>query len=79
MICLFKEVSDAGLFIERQKVLPVSYKGYSLDKDFIIGQLVENEIILALKSLDGIIPVHEAQLLTYLNLAKQEIRLTDQF
>ena len=77
--CLYKEIENSGLYIERQKVLPVTYKGVLLDKDFIIDQLVEHEIILELKSVEGILPVHDAQLLTYLKLANKKLGLLINF
>jgi GxxExxY protein len=78
-VCLFKELESIGLHVERQKVLPVTYKGQVLHKDFVIDQLVENEIILELKSIDGILPVHDAQLLTYLKLADKKLGLLINF
>ena len=68
-VCLCRELASKQLFVERQKVLPVIYKGQTLYKEFIIDQLVENEIILELKSVEGILPIHEAQLVTYLKLS----------
>ena len=45
-LCLYEEIKRRGLYIERQKVLPITYKGYVLDKEFIIDHLVEDEIVL---------------------------------
>lgn len=78
-ICLFEEMKCSGLFVERPKILPVVYKGILLDKDFVIDQLVENTIILELKSLENILPVHEAQLLTYLKLSGKKLGLLINF
>lgn len=78
-ICLFNEMQSIGLFVERQKVLPVIYKGHLLSKDFIIDQLVENEVIVELKAMDGILPVHEAQLITYLKLSGKKLGLLINF
>ena len=77
--CLFQEIQNAGLKVERQKLLPVTYKGNVLEKDFYIDQLVENEIVLELKSIDGVLPVHEAQLLTYLKLSDRKLGLLINF
>ena len=71
-VCLFNEMQHYGLNVERQKLLPVTYKGHSLDKEFSIDQLVDNEIVLELKSVENILPVHEAQLLTYLKLSDKK-------
>jgi GxxExxY protein len=78
-VCLFKELENIGLYVERQKLLPVTYKGQVLHKDFVIDQLVENEIILELKAIDGILPVYDAQLLTCLKLANKKLGLLINF
>jgi GxxExxY protein len=78
-VCLFKRLTNMGLYVERQKVLPVIYKGHDLNKEFIIDQLVENEIVLELKSVEGILPVHEAQLVTYLKLSNKKLGLLINF
>ena len=78
-VCLNKELEHSGLYVEKQKALPVLYKGQILNKDFVIDQLIENEIILELKSVEGILPVHEAQLLTYLKLADKKLGLLINF
>ena len=78
-VCLCKELQYIGLDVKRQKVLPVIYKGYTLNKEFIIEQAVKNEIIIELKSVEGILPVHEAQLVTYLKLSEKKLRLLINF
>ena len=78
-ICLFTEMQSLGLSVERQKGLPVIYKGHLLSKDFIIDHLVENEIIVELKAVEGILPVHEAQLVTYLKLSEKKLGLLINF
>ncbi|MCW3086962.1 MAG: hypothetical protein JWQ78_348 [Sediminibacterium sp.] len=78
-ICLFQEMKLKGLYVERQKALPVVYKGHIMNKDFIIDQLVENEIVLELKAVEGILPIHEAQLLTYLKLSQKKLGLLINF
>jgi GxxExxY protein len=78
-ICLFQELANIGLYDERHKVLPVVYKGYNINKEFIIDQLVENEIVLELKSVEGILPIHEAQLVTYLKLSNKKLGLLINF
>lgn len=78
-VCLWRELEGKGLYVERQKVLPVIYKGYTLNKEFIIDQLVENEVILELKSVEGVLPVHEAQLVTYLKLSGRKLGLLINF
>jgi GxxExxY protein len=78
-VCLCRELSKAGLFVDRQILLPVVYKGELLDKDFIIDQLVEGEVVLELKSVESILPIHEAQLVTYLKLSNKKLGLLINF
>ena len=59
----------AGLVYQRQVPLPVIYKAVRLDCGYRIDVLVENTVILELKTVERLIPVHEAQLLTYLRLS----------
>ena len=67
--CLCHELSFGGLSLERQKPLALSYKGITLDCGYRLDLVVENAIILELKSCDKIDPIHKAQLLTYLKLS----------
>lgn len=78
-ICLVKELIAIGLRVERQVYLPVTYKGEELKLDFRIDLLAENEIVIELKAIEGILPVHEAQLLTYLKLSGKKIGLLINF
>lgn len=66
--CLSHELSLRYLSFERQKPLPIIYKGKELDCGYRLDIVVENTIILELKSCDNIEPIHKAQLLTYLKL-----------
>jgi GxxExxY protein len=77
--CLFFELAESGLTVERQKRLPVIYKGIDLEKDFFIDLLVENSIVVELKSVETLQPVHEAQLLTYLKLSECKLGLLINF
>ena len=63
----------------RQVSLPVKYKGDLLDAEYKIDVLVENEIIIELKAVEELMPVHEAQLLTYLKLADKKLGLLINF
>ena len=67
--CLCHEFGLRGLSNERQKPLPVIYKGIELDCGYRLDIVVENTIILELKSCEKIEPIHKAQLLTYLRLS----------
>jgi GxxExxY protein len=67
--CISHELSIGGLSLEKQKPLPVQYKGINLDCSYRLDVVVENAIILELKSCEKIEPIHKAQLLTYLKLS----------
>ena len=66
--CMVKELVKRGLRVQSQVELPVIYKGEVVDKSFRVDLLVENHIIVELKSIDQLLPIHEVQLLTYLRL-----------
>ncbi|TAE89436.1 MAG: GxxExxY protein [Bacteroidetes bacterium] len=72
-VCLYKELRQKNLYVQRQVVLPVKYKTELLDLDFRIDLLVAEEIIIELKAVDIILPVHEAQIITYLKLADKRL------
>ncbi len=72
-ICLVEELKERGLSVEWQVKLPVVYKDKILQKDFFIDILVEREIVIELKAVEVLLPVHEVQTLTYMKLA--DIRL----
>ena len=70
---LCHELATLGIGFERQKEMPVRYKGVSLDCGYRIDLLVCGEIVLELKCVDTLQPIHEAQLLTYMKLAQKPI------
>ena len=67
--CLAHELKIKTVNFERQKELPIEYKGLKLNCGYRIDLLVQDQLILELKSCDAIQPIHEAQLLTYLKLS----------
>jgi GxxExxY protein len=67
--CICHELSSQSSSIERQKPLAINYKGINLDCGYRLDIVVENTIILELKSCEKIEPIHKAQLLTYLKLS----------
>lgn len=67
-VCLCHELSLCKLSLEKQKKLPVCYKGITVDCAYRIDLLIEGRVIVELKTVEKILPVHEAQLLTYLKL-----------
>ena len=77
--CLAYELSSEGIAFQVQHPQPVQYKGIQLDCGFRIDILVENRLILELKSVDSLKGVHEAQLLTYMKLARIKIGLLINF
>ena len=71
--CMLEELREKELYVENQVVLPLMYKGKDTGKTFMVDLLVENEIILELKAVEKILPVHEVQLLTYMRLADKRL------
>jgi GxxExxY protein len=67
--CLCYELSVLGIRFERQKSLPVKYKNVNLDCGYRLDLVIEGKIILELKTVEQLLPIHEAQLLTYLKLS----------
>ena len=77
--CLAHELSLANISFERQLPLPVIYKSLSLDCGYRLDFLVEKKVVLELKAVEGLQPIHQAQLLTYLNLGGWPIGLLINF
>jgi len=77
--CLCYELKQAGLFIERQVPLPVVYKEVLLDCGYRLDVIVENSVIVELKTVEALKPIHEAQLLTYLKMTNKQIGLLINF
>ncbi len=73
--CLALELVDRGLTTQRQVKVPVVFKGRTLDMDYRLDMLVNDAVILELKAVEKVLPVHEAQLLTYMKLSKQRVGL----
>jgi GxxExxY protein len=72
-LCLAKELEIRQITFVEGVPIPLIYKGLQLNKDYIIDLLVENEIVLELKAVEGLLPVHEAQLISYLKLANKRL------
>ena len=77
--CLAFELSNAGLKNERQKPVPVVYKKIKLECGYRIDILVENTVIIEVKTVDAFNQVHEAQILTYMKFAEKRIGLLINF
>ena len=77
--CLIEELNRRGLKVESQITFPLLYKGKKLDKEFRIDLLVEDDVIIELKAVNEILPVHEVQLVTYLKLTGKRLGLLINF
>ena len=73
--CLCYELQLRGLAFRRQVELPLIYKGITLDCGYRIDVMVENAVLLELKCVEKLLPIHESQLLTYLRLSRTKIGL----
>jgi GxxExxY protein len=73
--CLAHELKQAGTTVSSEVALPVVYNGLRLDSGFRIDLLVENLVIVELKCVEALLPIHKAQLLTYLRLSNKPIGL----
>ena len=71
--CLLKEFELRNIKAVNQLAIPLLYKGYELSKDYKIDILVEDEIIIELKSVEIMLPVFEAQIISYLKLANKRL------
>lgn len=71
--CLVKELKSRGVKVAMNVPVPLYYKGELLNKEFIIDILVENEIVIELKAVEILLPVHEAQLISYLKLTDKRL------
>jgi GxxExxY protein len=78
-VCLEQELLKRGLSVEAQLGLPVVYEGEKLDWGYRIDLLVENLVIVEIKCVEAIHPVHEAQLLSYLRLSGKNVGLLINF
>ena len=73
--CLYFEIKNAGLVVEKEIELPIIYKNLKLEQGYRIDLLVENKLVIELKTVENFTPVHFAQILTYLKLGKYPLGL----
>ena len=73
--CLAAELADSGLAVEREVAVPIHYKGKEVTKPLRLDLLVENCLIVDAKSVDALLPVHAAQVLTYLRMTGLKLGL----
>ncbi|MBX3690213.1 GxxExxY protein [Dokdonella sp.] len=77
--CLTYELVQAGLRVETERAIGIRYKQIELNCGFRVDVLVEEELIVELKAVDALLPIHEAQLLTYLRLSGLKVGLLMNF
>jgi len=77
--CLAHELSTVGIRFEMEKTIPIRYKNVSLDCGYRIDILVEDKIILEIKSVESLLPIHDTQLITYMRLSNIKIGLLMDF
>jgi GxxExxY protein len=73
--CLRHELQEKGFFVEHQKPVPLFYKNVRLDCGYRLDLLVENTVIIELKTVDHLQDIHTAQMITYLKLSKKSTGL----
>jgi GxxExxY protein len=71
--CMIVELRNRGLVVNQMVPVKLHYKGIPINKEYIVDILVENEIILELKSIDGLLKIHEAQIISYLRLTNKRL------
>ena len=77
--CLCHELLDRGLAFERQKELSVRYKDHLVDCGYRLDLVVERNVVVEAKSVEKLLPIHEAQLMTYLKLSGKRVGLLINF
>ncbi len=77
--CLAFELAERGLKVERQRLLPVVYRDVQLDCGYRLDLLVEERVIVEIKAVDRLAPIHQAQLLSYLKLSGCKVGLLINF
>ena len=73
--CLIRELSLKGIAFESEKPIPIEYKGINLDCSYRLDLMIESKLVVELKAVDSILPIHEAQMLTYLRLTGSRLGL----
>ena len=77
--CLCRELTLRGIPFERQRPLPVEYKGLRLDCGYRLDLLVADMVVVEIKAVEHVLPIHDAQLLTYLKLGGWKVGLLINF
>lgn len=77
--CLFYELKTSGLFVEKEKLLPLIYEEVRLDVGYRIDLFVDKKVVVEIKSVESLTDVHVAQVLTYLKLSDSKVGLLINF
>jgi GxxExxY protein len=77
--CLAQELVLRGLAFEHEKALPMHYKGIELEQGYRLDFVIEGTLVLEVKAVEQLLPIHEAQLITYLRLANLSVGLLINF
>ena len=77
--CVCDELVERGVLFERQQLVPIRYKGRTLSTNYRLDVVVEKQVIVEIKSVERLLPVHSAQLLTYLKLTPYHLGLLVNF
>ncbi|QDT72095.1 GxxExxY protein [Lacipirellula limnantheis] len=77
--CVCHELTLMGVPFQRQVSVPVSYRGFQIESGLRLDLLVADEVVVELKSIDALLPIHEAQLLTYLKITKKRVGILVNF
>ena len=77
--CLFVELVEMGFLVKKQQIMPITYKGKNLENAYRLDLWVENKIVIEIKAVDKLLPIHEAQILTYMRLSKSPLGLLINF
>jgi GxxExxY protein len=77
--CLVYELKDRGITVERERTIPVRYKGLELPAAYRADLIVSDRVIIELKAVDILLPVHAAQLLSYLRISEKKLGLLINF
>lgn len=77
--CLCHQMSAAGIAFQRQIELPIEFNGLRVESGYRLDLLVEEQVIVELKSIESLLPIHDAQLLTYLKLSRKRVGLLINF
>ncbi len=77
--CMFHELTLSGLRVERETLLKGCYKGLELDINYRMDMVIEGKVVLELKAVEKLLPVHHAQLLSYLKLSNKKLGMLVNF